>query len=69
MSELRSFTKNFNRLSNFENFFQAIPQGEHSVHTLCTHRHKLTRLWEAFRDSYVDLLENTEDTKISAKDA
>ena len=68
MATLRHINKNFNRLSDLECFIRAIPQDEHSVHTLNIHQQELTRLWEAFRGSYDDLLENTENTKISAKD-
>ena len=68
MATLRSLDKNFNRLADLECFTRAIPQDEHSVHTLDIHRQELTRLWEAFRNSYDDLLENADDTKISTQD-
>ena len=58
MSTLRYLNKNFNRLADLKCFIGAIPQGEHSVHTLDIHRQELTRLWE----------DNAEDTKISIED-
>ena len=68
MATLRNLTKNYNRLGDFESFIQAIPKEEHSVHTLSVHRQELTRLWEAFRDTYEDLSESADDTKVSSKD-
>ena len=68
MTILRYLNKNFNRFADLKCFIRAIPQDEHSVHTLDIHRQELTRLWEGFRDSYDDLLENAEDTKISTQD-
>ena len=68
MATLRYLKKNFNRLPDLECFIRAIPQDERSVHILDIHRQELTRLWEAFRDSYDDLLENAEDNKISTQD-
>lgn len=61
---LGKFSKNFNRRADFETFVRAIPQEGHSVHYLNTHRQKLVLLWEVFRDSYEDLLEDAENTKM-----
>ena len=70
MAAIRNLNKNYNRLSDLDSFFQAIPHGEHSVHSLDVHRQELTHLWEVFRESYEDLLShNSEDTKVSRKDA
>ena len=69
MTALRNLNKNYNRLTDLESFIQATPREEHSFHSLGVHQQELTRLWEVFRDSYEDLLKNTEDTKVSTKDA
>ena len=69
MAALRNLNRNYNRLTDLDSFIQAIPREEHSVHSLGVHRQELTRLWEVFRESYEDLLENAEDTKVSTKDA
>ena len=56
MPTLRYLDYNFNCLVDLECFIRAIPQDEHSVYSLDIHQQELTRLWEAFRDSYDDLL-------------
>ena len=68
MATLIYSNKNFDLLADLECFIRVIPQDEHSAHTLDIHWQELTHLWEAFRDSYDDLLENAEDNKISTQD-
>ena len=68
MAAFRNLNRNYNRLTDWESFIQVIPREEHSVHSLGAHWQELTRLREVFRDSYEDLLENANDTKVSTKD-
>ena len=55
-------------MADLKCFIKAIPQDEYSVHILGIHLQEFTSLWEAFLDSYDDLLENAKDTKISTQD-
>lgn len=60
MSELSAFIRASDSVVEFHAYFMAIPQEEHTIHTLDVQKDEIIHLWSALRSIYNSVLAKLE---------